>query len=131
MNETLAPRGRFIRRLRTLPWSAPPPARESHMPRQPHGKPRTRRFGKEMLALSLLGVIAVLVSAQNHDEKKAPAKKVDAALPTGVITPEMWRNAPTGPLTSAEIDQLIAKELAKYKAKPASLTSDEQFLRRV
>src|SRR5690348_27356 len=78
------------------------------------------------LALTL----ALLAPAAAHGGQ--PAKKeAPAALPSGVVTPEMWRQAETGPLRPGEIDRLVSAELARAKIKPAPRTTDEQFLRRV
>jgi hypothetical protein len=64
--------------------------------------------------------------------KPAAAKKpAAAALPTGTISAEAWRAAPTTPLTAAEIDRLVSQQLAKANIKPAPLTTDEQLIRRV
>jgi hypothetical protein len=62
---------------------------------------------------------------QAEPEKKA------ASLPTGSISEQAWRAAPTTPLTSAELDHLVGQELNRAGIKPAPLTSDEQFIRRV
>jgi hypothetical protein len=49
----------------------------------------------------------------------------------GPIAPETWQNAPQSPLAPGEIDRLIGQELQRLSIKPAPLTTDEQFLRRV
>jgi hypothetical protein len=47
------------------------------------------------------------------------------------LTNDEWKGVVTSPLSAAEIDKLIAKEQDAAKVKPAPLTTDEQFLRRV
>ena len=61
-----------------------------------------------------------------------PAKKPAApSLPTGTISDAEWRAAAATPLSAGEIDRLVSQELSKAKIKPAPLTTDEQFVRRV
>jgi hypothetical protein len=50
---------------------------------------------------------------------------------SALLTSDAWRNAPLTPVTSREIDAYVGRELQASKIKPAPLTSDEQFLRRV
>jgi len=60
-----------------------------------------------------------------------PEKKSAPALPTGTISAETWRAAATTTLQAGEIDRLISQELRSAGIKPAALTTDEQFIRRV
>jgi hypothetical protein len=65
---------------------------------------------------------------------KVPAEKKPAAPAepsSGIITPEEWLEAPTTALQPGEIDRLIGKELQKTRVKPARITTDEQFIRRL
>jgi hypothetical protein len=61
--------------------------------------------------------------------KKKTAESAEASA--GVIPPEQWLKAATTPLQPGEIDRLIARELEQTKVKPAQVTGDEQFIRRV
>jgi hypothetical protein len=86
------------------------------------------------LALPLLGLSALavpLAGAQSGKPAPAAKKEAPASLPAGVVTAEMWRQAPTTPLGRGEIDRLVSAELARVKIKAAPRTTDEQFLRRV
>lgn len=84
-----------------------------------------------LMALLTLTALSGLAAAQTGGDKKpAPQKKV-AASPAGVVTAEQWQKADTGPLQPGELDKLIAHELQKHGVKPAPLTTDAQFLRRV
>jgi hypothetical protein len=60
-----------------------------------------------------------------------PRGKSTPALPGGAIPPEAWRQASEAPLTASEIDRLVNHELEKCGIKPAAITTDEQFLRRL
>jgi hypothetical protein len=86
-----------------------------------------------ILALGVLGTLwPTGRAAADPPRAESAAKKAPTeALPSGVITPEMWRQAATGPLQPGEIDRLISQGQAKGKVTPAARTSDEQFLRRV
>lgn len=50
---------------------------------------------------------------------------------SSLLTTENWQKAPSTPLKSGELDELVAKELKADKIQPAALTTDEQFIRRV
>jgi hypothetical protein len=50
---------------------------------------------------------------------------------SALLTNEAWQNAPSSPVSPQEIDRLVARELQASQIKPAPLTPDEQFLRRV
>jgi hypothetical protein len=100
-----------------------------------HSRTTTRCLGLLISA----GLVAVLTFADSSDgappkkDTRAPAPKPVAPAPprASLLTSDLWRNAPVSPATSAEIDQLIAKELEHSKVQPAPLTTDEQFIRRV
>src|SRR5262245_55754805 len=80
------------------------------------------------VALTFLAASVVAADEPKKSEKKAEKK---ASLPTGTLSSKDWLAASTKPLEPGEIDQLINAELDKAKIKPASRTTDEQFLRRV
>src|SRR6266478_5761605 len=50
---------------------------------------------------------------------------------SNVLTAEPWKGVPIEPLSSADLDKLVAAELREDHIKPAARTSDEAFLRRV
>jgi hypothetical protein len=99
-----------------------------------------RRFGSRFIVLAV-GIAAVLpLRAGAEDKKKngkgrgAPPVAQAVAPPaprSSLLTSEIWRKAPVAPVTSREIDDLVATELKASKIEPAPLTTDEQFLRRV
>jgi hypothetical protein len=90
-----------------------------------------------ILALSLLTFLGLslpsvpFVDAQQGKPAPAAKKEAAAALPSGVISPAMWRQPSATPLRPGEIDRLVSAELARARIKPAPRTTDEQFLRRV
>lgn len=65
----------------------------------------------------------------------APAADVRPAAPlaprANVLTNDPWANVAKTPLTTAELDQLVAAELKQDGLSPAPRTTDEQFIRRV
>ena len=83
-----------------------------------------------MLTLTAVGGLALAAAQPSGDKKTTGPKKTDAS-PAGVVTPEQWQQASTSPLKPGEIDKLLAQELKKHGIKPAPLTTDEQFMRRV
>jgi hypothetical protein len=84
----------------------------------PHPRP-TRQHGRAWLA-ALLGLLVSGLA-----QAAAPAPRAS------VIKPDAWTSAPLTPITSAEIDALVAKELRAAGITPAGRTTDEEFLRRV
>jgi hypothetical protein len=50
---------------------------------------------------------------------------------SNVLTPEPWNGVPISPLSTSELDKLVAGELREDHVKPAARTTDEEFLRRV
>ncbi len=82
------------------------------------------------LVLALLGLLGLAVPPLGAQPAKPAPENKEVSLPSGVITPEMWRQAATTPLPPGEIDRLVSQELQKAKIPPAPLTTDEQFLRR-
>src|SRR5262249_7430442 len=88
------------------------------------------------LRTTLLAALAcVTTSAWAGDAPKTDAPKAKAektpGLPTGTLSAKDWLAAATTPLEAGELDRLVAADLEKAKIKPASRTTDEQFLRRV
>jgi hypothetical protein len=57
-------------------------------------------------------------------------KKGDQALPIGIVSEALWREASREPLQPGEIDRLIARELSKCNLPQAPRTTDAQFIRR-
>jgi hypothetical protein len=98
----------------------------------------SRNRGVAVLFSGLVAGIAGLTLMDASDA--APPKKNTKTVATkpvapappraSLLTSDLWLNAPISPATSAEIDQLIAKELEQTKVQPAPLTTDEQFVRR-
>src|SRR5262249_46598092 len=88
------------------------------------------------LRTTLLAALAcVTTSAWAGDAPKTDAAKAKAekkpGLPTGTLSAKDWLAAATTSLEAGELDRLVAADLGKAKIKPASRTTDEQFLRRV
>jgi hypothetical protein len=84
--------------------------------------------------ITLACAITLLIAVARADEPKtvkAPEAKPTIIFPTGYLQSADWLKAPTSPITPAEIDRLVNAQLAKANVKPAPLTSDEQFVRRV
>jgi Protein of unknown function (DUF1549)/Protein of unknown function (DUF1553) len=92
----------------------------------------SRRGVQSGLALVLsLGLCAAWAIAGARSDT-VPARPAAKPAPRGVIlSSDAWLKVPTTPVKPAEIDDLIAQELARDKIQPAPLTTDEQFLRRV
>lgn len=82
-----------------------------------------------LLTLTALGGSA-LAAAQADGDKKAPPKKT-ATSTAAAIPAEQWKQASTAALKPGELDALLAEQLQKHGVKPAPLTTDEQFIRRV
>src|SRR5215475_840895 len=72
--------------------------------------------------LAVLGPILFLSPAVASPPKSDKNQK---------LTNDEWKGVSTSALTASEIDRLVAKEQEAAKVKPAPLTTDEQFLRRV
>src|SRR5581483_1276259 len=77
----------------------------------------------------LLAGVFLSLSPVRGDEPEA--KEAARVLPTGTLSTEAWLKASTAPLAPGEIDRLVHQELDKASIKPAPLTTDEQFVRRV
>ena len=59
------------------------------------------------------------------------APQTTTPLPTGQLSTADWLKVSTAPLQSAEIDRLVGANLKKANIRPAPLTTDEEFIRRV
>jgi hypothetical protein len=92
-----------------------------------------RRVLQTVVCVFLLGASPVVSRPLCADAKPAKARSHEdmVAAAKGTISASAWRSASTAPLSSAEIDRLIAAELAKAGIKPAPPLTDEQFVRRV
>jgi hypothetical protein len=84
-------------------------------------------IGRTALTIGLLAVLGVA----GPGRAASPAKDAKTAARPALLTSEAWKHAPAGPVTAAEIDRLLDRELKKSKVTPAPLTTDEQFIRRV
>jgi len=101
----------------------------------------TRQFAWAIGLCITTILVSLPLRATAEDKKpqrKGPGVAPAAARPTAPPAPrsallnnDAWRNAPLTPVTSREIDDLVARELRESKIEPAPLTGDEQFLRRV
>ncbi len=65
------------------------------------------------------------------DPPEKDSKKPVVQLPVGNLETKDWLTFSTKRLEPGEIDRLVNAELAKLSVKPAALTTDEQFIRRV
>src|SRR5689334_20007982 len=75
---------------------------------------------RALLAAAALALFGAAALAADEKAVKASAKMTEA-----------WANAPTTPAKPSDIDALVSKELKEAGLKPAPLTTDEQFVRRV
>ena len=79
-------------------------------------------------------ILADSLRADDPPTQKTPAKPPKAygknLEKVDVIPPE-WKYSAAQKLTSAEVDSVLNQMLQKEGLKPAPLTSDEQFVRRV
>jgi Protein of unknown function (DUF1549)/Protein of unknown function (DUF1553) len=79
--------------------------------------------GRGWLAALLAAALGATAFADNPNDKPI--------LRAGPIPVEQWLKASTNALTAGELDQLISREQQAARVKPAPLTTDEQFIRRV
>ncbi len=94
------------------------------------------RFGRLLnirRQIALASMVAILASTTLFADPpvKDSPKKPASQLPVGAMDAKVWLKASTKPLSKGEIDRLINAELAKVNIKPAGVTTDEQFIRRV
>jgi hypothetical protein len=96
---------------------------------------RPRRWLPLLPVLSLVGLLAIASPSLTAGPKKPSPPEPKGTEPAGpktsLISAEEWLSAPTGPIQPGDIDRLIEKELRAGKIRPAALTTDAQFLRRV
>jgi hypothetical protein len=95
--------------------------------------PVTTRF---FLTFIFIGTWVILSTddesfAAQEKSVQPDSKKASRALPIGVVSEAMWREASRDPLRSGEIDELLGKELRNCKLPLAPPTTDAQFIRRV
>lgn len=85
-------------------------------------------------ALVLIAGVGLAGSASAQRRPPAAPPRANPVVSSGpratVLTSDAWENASKTPVTSAEIDQLVSRELQHAKIQPAPLTSDEEFIRR-
>jgi hypothetical protein len=82
--------------------------------------------------LSALGLCGLLLLGPGRLEAASPTKSPDRpAAHAAKLTSEAWQDAPLAVARPEEIDRLVAHELQAEGIKPAPLTTDEQFVRRV
>jgi hypothetical protein len=90
----------------------------------------------------LAGIIAAgcfsLQTEAADNKTKTPAPDTDGIRPPRPIVPrsnvlnaEPWKGVSIAPLSSADLDKLVAAELRTDRIEPAARTTDEAFLRRV
>lgn len=88
-----------------------------------------------MRTVSCMFAAFLVVSSSATADAPKPSKAAEAkpaiTYPTGYLRTEDWLKASTRPITAAEIDRLVSDQLKKSNVKPARLTTDEQFVRRV
>jgi hypothetical protein len=112
-----------------------------------HPSRQTMCIGRWTFLFSVSSLTGVLIFLGTHSDgapakAKNPLPKISPSslenksisgdeAPSGPIAAEAWLKALTTPLQAGEIDRLIGGKLHKSKIKPARLTTDEQFLRRV
>jgi hypothetical protein len=84
---------------------------------------------RRLLSVATLLLAAAVVRAGPEDKKAAKAPP--AGPKTSVLNNDAWSSVPVVPIKSSEIDALVLKELKELGVKPAPLTTDEQFVRRI
>src|SRR4051812_8632230 len=81
--------------------------------------------------LALIVCFGLASSAQAAAPAVAVSQSDQPGIQAEPIRPDVWKNASKKAITSAEIDEMIGKELKNAGITPAPLAGDEQFLRRV
>src|SRR5262245_54719803 len=81
--------------------------------------------------LALIVCFGLAFSAQAAAPPRVASQTEQPGLQAEPIKAEVWKNASKKAVTSAEIDEMILKELKNAGVTPAPRSSDEQFLRRV
>jgi hypothetical protein len=84
------------------------------------------------LALIILGTNLAIARAGDPTSAETSVRPPSPIVPrSNVLTPEPWKGVEIKPLTSAELDRLLAQELREDHIRPTQKVSDEGFLRRV
>ena len=97
-----------------------------------HGSISLRHGLALFLGLALVGMSGSAQAQFRRPTVDQSKKPVAAPAPrSAMLTAESWQKAPLLTLKPGELDTLVAKELQDNKIKPAPLTNDEQFIRRV
>ncbi|HEX5273070.1 MAG TPA: DUF1549 domain-containing protein, partial [Gemmataceae bacterium] len=78
-----------------------------------------------------LSAVVMLLLARVVQAGPGEKKPATPAPKPSVLNGDAWTSVPVAPVTSREIDALVLKELKASGIKPAPLTTDEQFIRRV
>jgi hypothetical protein len=82
--------------------------------------------------LVIVTTIAMARSAEPTPAGETTVRPPSPIVPrSNVLTPAPWNGVDLKPLSSAELDKLLATELRQDHISPAPRTSDEAFLRRV
>ena len=95
-----------------------------------------RKFRLALAFFALTVGLTFFAGSASSDEKPAKeaveaTKAARSSLPTGKMDAAEWMKASTAPLAPGEIDRLVNAHLAKIGIKPAPLTNDLEFIRRV
>jgi hypothetical protein len=75
------------------------------------------------IAPAVVAILAIFTLPSHAASPLAPR--------SNVLTDEPWHGVTVAPLTPAELDQMVTRELHKIESRTAILTTDAQFLRRV
>src|SRR5262249_55672633 len=94
-------------------------------PRLMQARSRVTLNGWRLALIAAFGFILPLQAAA------PPTKGGGRGITPSAVQEDAWKKAPKKAVPSAEIDELISKELKKAGLEPAPLTTDEQFVRRV
>lgn len=102
-------------------------------------EPRPGLLGASATAGVLFLGLTLSIGADPAASTQAKNKPVPPPASAALLKVEEWQHTPLTPVSSKDIDRLVAEELKKIVAKKsetaprplASLTTDEQFLRRV
>src|SRR4051794_19065288 len=81
--------------------------------------------------LALIVCFGLASSAQAAAPAVAVSQSDQPGIQAEPIKPEVWKNASRKAITSAEIDEMVLKELKAAGITPEPRSGDEQFLRRV
>lgn len=79
---------------------------------------------------SVLALGLICAMSQADEAKKTRYPKPPSAAGVNLV-PEAWKSAPVQPLSSAELDALLAEKQREDKVTPTKPATDEQFIRRL